>query len=33
VSTASLIKPDAEIGPEFGDGDIHGSKVYTLMPR
>jgi hypothetical protein len=26
VTATSLIKPDAEIGPEFGDGDIHGSK-------
>jgi hypothetical protein len=26
VTATSLIKPDAEIGPEFGDGDIHESK-------
>jgi hypothetical protein len=26
VTTTSLIEPDAEIGPEFGDGDVHESK-------
>ena len=40
VTATGLIKPDAEIGPEFGDGDVHGSKCTfwclakcTYFPR